>query len=196
MGIIVKNIETNMDLVVDRASKVYEPDQKVTGTLTFKDYRIQDVDGGAAGITMKAESYMDTVSAIRGKMGRPALEESKRIMFMTKKVEHTDDPKAPAKGGRLFEFSLLYKVYASFMIKHNQRRITVECQFYGNCPGRGVTLKNGRNLVPQEFKISHESLGDDATKGKIPKFNFDGNIFTTNCQFFEPFDGHIIKRNS
>ena len=82
------------------------------------------------------------------------------------------------------------------MIKHNQRRITVECQFYANCPGRGVTLKNGRNLVPQDFKISHESLGDSSTSGKIPKFNFDGNIFTTNCQFFEPFDGFIIKRNS
>ena len=72
-------------------------------------------------------------------MGRPALEESKRIMFMTKKVDHSDDPKAPAKGGRLFEFvleanvpgeklldsycgvefSILYKIYASFMIKHN-----------------------------------------------------------------------------
>ena len=55
---------------------------------------------------MRAESYLDTVSQIRGKMGRPALDENQRIYFMKKDVDHSDDPKAGAKGGRLFEFLL------------------------------------------------------------------------------------------
>ena len=55
---------------------------------------------------MRAESYLDTVSQIRGKMGRPPLDESMRIYFMKKDVQHKEDPKAGAKGGRLFEFVL------------------------------------------------------------------------------------------
>ena len=39
-------------------------------------------------------------------MGRPPLDESMRIYFMKKEVKHSDDPKAGAKGGRLFEFVL------------------------------------------------------------------------------------------
>jgi len=36
-------------------------------------------------IELEAESYMDTVSLIRGNLGRPALPKDKRIYFMTKK---------------------------------------------------------------------------------------------------------------
>lgn len=72
----------------------------------MKDYKIADFVDGAAGITMRAESYLDTVSQIRGKMGRPPLDENDRIYFMKKQVDHVEDPKAGPKGGRLFEFTL------------------------------------------------------------------------------------------
>lgn len=95
-----------MEIIFDRASKKYEPDQTVTGQVVFKDYKISDIVDGANGIKMKAESYLDTVSQIRGKMGRPPLDEAARIYFMKKEVKHSEDPKAGAKGGRVFEFVL------------------------------------------------------------------------------------------
>ena len=92
-----------MEITFDRASKMYEPDSKVTGNVAFKDYKLGDIVDGVKGITMKSESYLDTVSQIRGKMGRPALEESQRIYFMKKDVKHSEDPKGK---GLLFEFQL------------------------------------------------------------------------------------------
>ena len=38
-----------------------------------------------AQIELEAESYMDTVSLIRGNLGRPALPKDRRIYFMQKK---------------------------------------------------------------------------------------------------------------
>ena len=95
-----------MEIIFDRASKKYEPEQTVKGQVNFKDYKISDIVDGAAGIKLKAVSYLDTVSQIRGKMGRPPLDEALRIYFMKKDVQHSDNPKAGAMGGRLFEFVL------------------------------------------------------------------------------------------
>jgi len=36
-------------------------------------------------VELEAEAYMDTVSLIRGNLGRPALPKEKRIMFMAQK---------------------------------------------------------------------------------------------------------------
>jgi hypothetical protein len=68
-------------------------------------------------------------------------------------------------------------------------------QFYVACPGGGINPKYGRNLIPQNFTISNDSL-EATTTATIPKFKFDGVISSTNCCFTEPFDGHIIKRHS
>ena len=51
-----------MEFILDRASKFYEPGEKVTGQLIFNDFKFADVEKGAAGLAIKAESYMDTVS--------------------------------------------------------------------------------------------------------------------------------------
>ena len=61
-----------MEITLDRASKCYEPGEKVTGVLTFKDLKYVDVEK----IEFKALAFMDTVSQIRGNMGRPPLEEA------------------------------------------------------------------------------------------------------------------------
>ena len=95
-----------MEIVFDKASKMYEPDTKVTGHIEFKDLKPSDIEGGVDGIKLRALNFMDTVSQIRGNMGRPPLDESKKIYFMKKDVEHKDDTKAGAKGGRTFEFLL------------------------------------------------------------------------------------------
>lgn len=90
-----------MDIALDRASKFYEPGEKVTGNLTFKDLKYSDFEG----VVFKAESYMDTVSQIRGNMGRPALEEKERTYFMKKTVEFFESHTNPGKTLN-FEFIL------------------------------------------------------------------------------------------
>ena len=50
-------------------------------------------------------------------------------------------------------------------------------------------------MVPQKFMISNDSL-DDTTTQTIPKFKFEGEIASINCNFMEPFDGYVIKRHS
>jgi len=79
-------------------------------------------------------------------MGRPPLDESMRIYFMKKDVKHSEDPKAGAKGGRIFEFvleatepneklldsyvgvefSILYKISCSITLKQSLKKITFE----------------------------------------------------------------------
>ena len=81
------------------------------------------------------------------------------------------------------------------MNKISLSRITYEQQFEAECPGRGVKLDMGRKQVPKEFQVTNDGL-ETSTTAKIPNFKFEGLIFSTNCQFYEPFDGHIIKRNS
>lgn len=95
-----------MEIILDRASKFYEPGEKVTGQIIFNDFKLSDSEKGAGGLTLKAESYMDTVSQIRGNMGRGPLEENLKIYFMKKIVTHSENSLASAKGGRIFDFIL------------------------------------------------------------------------------------------
>lgn len=74
-----------MEITFDRASKFYEPGEKVGGQLILKDWGTKFSD--LKNFTVRAESYMDTVSQIRGNMGRPPLEEKLRTYFMKKSVE-------------------------------------------------------------------------------------------------------------
>ena len=52
-----------LDIQFDKASKFYEPLERVTGTVTIAGYASVFEHGQ---VTLLAESYMDTVSAIRG----------------------------------------------------------------------------------------------------------------------------------
>lgn len=49
---------------------------------------------------------MDTVSMIRGNIGRPALKEEDRIYFMEKKINISDQGKVNTSQGVPFEFVL------------------------------------------------------------------------------------------
>ena len=78
---------TGLEITIDRASKFYEPGEKVTGKINILNF---DRFAEMKRFEVKAEAYMDTVSQIRGNMGRAALDESKRIYFMKKKITSTE----------------------------------------------------------------------------------------------------------
>ena len=55
---------------------------------------------------MVAEGYVDTVSIIRGNIGRPAMKEEDRIMLMKKKFQLSDGGKVTTSSPIPFEFIL------------------------------------------------------------------------------------------
>ena len=68
-----------LEINFDRPSKNYIPAENVTGTIVLKNFTNQmSYDY----VKLEAESYMDTVSLIRGNLGRPALPKERRIYFM------------------------------------------------------------------------------------------------------------------
>lgn len=67
-----------IEIVFDKASKFYEPGERVSGTATINSG--QALEHGQ--IVLVAESFMDTVSAIRGNVGRGPLPADQRIVFM------------------------------------------------------------------------------------------------------------------
>ena len=177
-----------MEIFVDRADKTYEPGEKLTG---YVNTAFPWAD--SSGFSIKAECYMDTVSIIRGNVGRGPLEEKDRIYFM-KKVPDIKDitaPKAPVnavittpKAGRSFEFvleatetsetlidtytgvdfSVLYKITASCRLKSG-KVVTAEFAFIVKCPGAGVNIEMGRKTIEHDFVISHENLETKTTTG-------------------------------
>jgi hypothetical protein len=58
------------------------------------------------GLFLEAEGFMDTVSMIRGNIGRPALKEEDRIVFMKKRVTISDGGKINSGQGIPFDFIL------------------------------------------------------------------------------------------
>lgn len=107
------------------------------------------------GFEVKAESYMDTVSQIRGNMGRPPLDESQRIYFMKKAVDTTDVPasqktknfsfmlEVTEEGEKLLDayvgvdFSVVYKITCKCIDKTG-KPAQVDAQFYVAVPGSGI----------------------------------------------------------
>mmetsp|Transcript_11486 Transcript_11486/g.14452 ORF Transcript_11486/g.14452 Transcript_11486/m.14452 type:complete len:101 (-) Transcript_11486:671-973(-) len=75
------NVPT-LDIQFDRANKIYQPNEMVSGTIALKN---SDKQIPFSMIELESESYMDTVSLIRGNLGRPALPKERRIYFMSKK---------------------------------------------------------------------------------------------------------------
>ena len=69
--------KNTVEINFDKASKFYEPGEKVSGTITLS--AGQQEHGQ---VLLLAESYMDTVSAIRGNVGRQPLPTAERIYFM------------------------------------------------------------------------------------------------------------------
>ena len=49
--------------------------------------------------------------------------------------------------------------------------------------------------MPKDFQITPDSLDISSIK-QVPKFRFEGRIFSTNCAFGEPFDGIIVTKDS
>ena len=74
--------DPDLEIVYDKASKFYEPGETVNGTINI--FKIQNTMQHGE-IVVHAEAFMDTVSAIRGPMGRPAMKPEDRTMFMSKK---------------------------------------------------------------------------------------------------------------
>jgi len=92
-----------LEVKLDRASKFYEPGERVTGTLTVNDPQSQIQHSG---ISVLAEAYMDTVSIIRGNIGRPAMKEEDRVVFMKKKFTLQESGKVTSGNAIPFEFVL------------------------------------------------------------------------------------------
>ena len=58
-----------LDVQVDRANKIYQPGETVSGTISLKN---SDRQLQFESVELEAEAYMDTVSLIRGAVGRAA----------------------------------------------------------------------------------------------------------------------------
>ena len=161
---------------------------------------------------------MDTVSAIRGPMGRPALKPEDRTMFMSKKIDLCKDgevgPNAPAKfdfklesttGNALIDayigvdFSIIYKVSVRILSRPgctlpSDKERKGSAEFYCAVPSSGLDPAHGRQFVSQDFKITPDKISGQVNN--TPKFEFFGKIGSINCAFNEPFDGYLICKDS
>ena len=102
-----KEASSGMEVLVDRASKFYEPGEKVTGKINILNFdRFTDFKS----FNIKANAFMDTVSQIRGSQGRAPLPEDQKTYFMKKgKVNFEELSSASSLGKdrhRTFNFLL------------------------------------------------------------------------------------------
>jgi len=156
---------------------------------------------------------MDTVSAIRGNMGRPALPPAQRTMMMDKEMKLSDNgtlgPNDPVKFEFMLEsttdnklidayigvdFSIIYKVSVSIMLETKVLK-KGSAEFYCKVTGSGIKPELGRSYVPQKFSITPDKIAAQPGQS-APKFEFFGEIASTNCQFNECFDGNLICKDS
>ena len=146
-------------------------------------------------MTLLAEAFMDTVSAIRGKLGRPPLDPAKRIMFMSKtipvanggKIFPSDDPLRfsfqlePTSSQALpdsyvgVDFSVVYKVSVEMKQQQSSKpAIKGSAEFNCKVPGQGLDPAHGRRQVPQDFTITPDEISAQSGKSEVPKFHFSG----------------------
>ncbi|CDW80932.1 down syndrome critical region protein 3 isoform 2 [Stylonychia lemnae] len=205
----------SLEIKLDRASKFYEPgviidiskimlQEKVTGYITIIDSQSQIQHSG---IVVNAEGYMDTVSIIRGNIGRPPMKDEDRIYFMKKKFTLSDGGKLNTSTPIPFEFILeanekgesLIDAYVGYEVQitlnKGGKTLKGNEKFYCAVPGAGIDTTIGRRDMPKEFAISPDNL-EASTLKSVPKFKFEGQIYSVNCAFQEPFDGYIITRDS
>lgn len=152
---------------------------------------------------------MDTVSQIRGNQGRPPLPEKDRIYFMKQKLDFN----TPGKFNQIeplkfqydmaatsqlplidayigVDFSIVYEVIITLRPKNSGLPLIGRAQHYCKVPGGGIDPALGRSFKPQDFVISSETLSTPTQK--LPKFKFTGKIYSTNCCYTDPFQGHVI----
>ena len=91
------------------------------------------------------------------------------------------------------EFSVVYEITVT-LNKGGKILKGVE-KYYCSIPGSGIDSKIGKRDVPKDFAITPDGLEGLTTK-TLPKFKFEGKIYTTNCAFNEAFDGFIIIKDS
>lgn len=115
--------------------------------------------------TLVAEAYMDTVSAIRGNIGRPPMKPADRFVFMSKTVNVSPGGKTvhyePLKFDFFLdktghhalidayvgvEFSVVYKVTVRIVIAG--KTLEGKAEFYCNVPGGGIDSALGKRYVP------------------------------------------------
>lgn len=93
----------SLEIKLDKASKMYEPGEKVLGSLMLNEPASQV---SHSGLMLLIEGYMDTVSIIRGNIGRAPMREEDRIYFMKKKEVIADGGKVNTKTDIPFDFSI------------------------------------------------------------------------------------------
>mmetsp|Transcript_34355 Transcript_34355/g.33557 ORF Transcript_34355/g.33557 Transcript_34355/m.33557 type:complete len:165 (-) Transcript_34355:23-517(-) len=69
-------------------------------------------------------------------------------------------------------------------------------KFYCSVAGAGIDVKYGKSDIPKNFSISPDGLEANTTNKTVPKFSFEGQIYSVNCDFHQPFDGFIIIKES
>ena len=183
-----------IEIKLDRADKYYEPGEMLGGTFTYN-----DVAGGSnhQGVTMNVQGYLDTVSIIRGKYGRPPLKEQDRIYFLkerkeiqkagyiTSKSPHNFEYELEANvaGEQLVEtyvgvdFSIIYEV--EIVVLKGSKIVTQKETFYVAVRGQGLDSTLGKSENPLTFTIDPSSL-EGSSITSVPKFLFEGKINSAN----------------
>lgn len=61
-------------------------------------------------------------------------------------------------------------------------------------PGQGIIPEIGKRAEPMNFKVDPSTLeGNSTSSTSVPKFWFEGVIYSTNCSIADPiFDGKIV----
>lgn len=184
----------SLTVKLDRADKYYEPGDTLGGT-----YLYEDSSGGTnhQGVIMNIHGYLDTVSVIRGKYGRPPLKENERIYFLKDRVELAKSGYLESKKEMPFEYELeanisgesLVETYVGvdFSIIYEVTILVlkgpkvVECveSFHVAVRGQGIDPTLGKKDKPLDFVIDPSSL-DGSSITSVPKFLFEGRINSAN----------------
>lgn len=179
-------------MTFDKANKIYQPGETVTGNIVLKNF---DTQMNYSSVELEAEAYMDTVSLIRGNLGRPALPKEKRIYFMQKKENVAQEGILFSGGDPLpfsfklesvgenklidsyvgVDFSIVYKVMISMKRKGEAKPLEGQEKFACRVPGGGISPELGRRAKPQDYTITPDAMAvDPKSGGKVPRFNFCG----------------------
>lgn len=117
------------------------------------------------------------------------------LPFSFKLESSTSNPLVDSYVG--VDFSIVYKVNVSLKKKGEAKPMNATSKFDCRVPGGGVSQELGRRNKPQDFAVTPDLLAVDPKSGaKVPRFNFCGQIASVNCCFDEPFDGHLILKES
>lgn len=132
-------------------------------------------------VEIEVEAYMDTVSMIRGNLGRPALPKERRIYFLTKKQTVAENGMLFSGGDPLpfsfklesttdntlidsyvgVDFSIVYKATITMKRKNEPKPLEVTEKFNCRVPGGGILPELGRRYKAQDYSITPDALMAD-----------------------------------